>query len=115
MAKFNKSSLLNNPNTNSKDMEPNPAKFLADTLTITVTRPDGSVVLETEVQPRGFKPKQAKNGIYTATVGWYSDVRGDDCGSYEGFPVSGGLRLSLQGVKVQPGDIVDLSDDGSEE
>jgi hypothetical protein len=101
---------------NPKDAGPDRAEFKADTLHCKITTPDGEVVLECTMAPRGFKAKEDKRSRRTAGgIGWYADVRGDDAGSYKTFPVSAGLRLSLDGVKVEPGTVVDLTGEPSDE
>jgi len=94
---------------NTQDEGPDRAEFKADTLTVTIARPDGTIVAEVEMEPRGFKAKENGNTKRTVGgVGWYADMRGDNLGQYGAFKVNGGLRLSLDGVKVEPGTIVDL-------
>jgi hypothetical protein len=111
MAKFNRNN-LGQGNASAKDVTPPKAQFLAEPLTITATTPDGKVIMQTVVDPRGFTPKLDKrSNTWSATVGWYGDVRGEDCGEYAGYPVSAGLRFSIAGIKVAPGDEVDLLSD----
>lgn len=86
------------------------ATFKADALTITVTRPNGEVVMQCVAEPRGFNAKE-KSGVLEGGIGWYADVRGDDAGSYNGLPLQAGLRISVDGVKVHPSEVVDLTDD----
>lgn len=98
------------------------ATFLADTLEIVVrSKLTGEVVLECDVEPRGFGAKEVTSGPNKGKmmggVGWYGDVRADNCGTYQDFPVSAGLRLSLDGIKIPPSDTIDLrseKDDGDE-
>jgi len=95
-----------------KDTGPERAEFKADTLHCIITDASGNTVLECSLEPRGFKAKEDKrNRRVSGGIGWYADVRGDDAGEYRGFPVSAGLRLSLDGVKVEPGTVVDLTDE----
>jgi hypothetical protein len=95
-----------------KDEGPERAEFKADNLHCIITDAAGNTVLECSLAPRGFKAKEDKRTRRTAGgIGWYADVRGDDSGTYRGFPVSAGLRLSLDGVKVEPGTVVDLTDE----
>lgn len=85
------------------------ANFLADDLLVTVTTPEGTVVLETVLKSRGFAAKVDKrSGKEQGGIGWYGDINGDDCGTYRGLPVSAGLRLSIAGKKFAPGDTIDL-------
>lgn len=117
--KFNRNTLKQGNANTGKDATPPKATFLAEPLTVTVTLPNGEVVLSQIVEPRGFSPKLDKrSNTWSATVGWYGDIRGEDCGEYEGYPVSAGLRFSIAGIKVAPGDVVDLlsgDDDGDDE
>ena len=92
--------------------------FTADTLALTVTAPDGTVVYEAELQPKAFKPKEKANGRVEGSVGWYAAApigpdgkRSKILGKYKGFDVSGNNMLFLDGIKVPPGTPVDLSDD----
>jgi hypothetical protein len=102
---------INSPKANAEDER---ATFKADDLTVTVTDPEGNVVMTATLEPRGFKAKQDKrSGRLLGGIGWYGDIRGDSRGEYKGLPLSGGLRISVDGVKVQPGDVVDLT--GSDE
>lgn len=99
---------LTSTDTDSEDMVR--GSFSAETLTCIITRPNGEVVAELDLEPRAFKvnPKSGKGG-----VGWYAalaprnDV--DDGGSYRGIGVNGGIRLSVAGLKIGSGDEVDLS------
>jgi hypothetical protein len=96
---------------NTQEQGPDRAEFKADTLHVQITRPDGTVVAECDMEPRGFQAKEnKKTGRTVGGVGWYADIRGDELGTYGAFSVNGGLRLSLDKVKVEPGTIVDLSD-----
>lgn len=97
--------------------EPEAAKFYADELSLTVTAPDGSTVFQCRMLPRGFKPKE-RRGQVLGGVGWFMEQRENDegkrekvLGSYQGqFPVSANVMLFLDGVKVEPGTVVDLTD-----
>jgi hypothetical protein len=93
-----------------KDEGPDRATFVADNLHCLITDAAGNTVLECTIEPRGFKAKEKRNRRVEGGIGWYADVRGDDSGEYRGFPVSAGLRLSLAGIAVEPGTLVDLSD-----
>jgi len=98
-----------------KDTGPDRAEFKADNLHCIITDASGNTVLECTLEARGFKAKEDKRTRRTAGgIGWYADVRGDDAGEYRGFPVSAGLRLSLDGVKVEPGTVVDLTEDSED-
>lgn len=91
---------------------PERAEFIADNLHCLITDESGNTVLECTIPSRGFKAKTDKrSGLTRGGIGWYADVRGDDAGEYKGFGVTAGLRLSLDGVKVEPGTEVDLSGD----
>ena len=95
---------------------PERAEFKADELHCLITDATGNTVLECTIPPRGFKAKEDKRTRRTAGgIGWYADVRGDDAGQYRGFGVTAGLRLSLDGVKVEPGTLVDLTEEDGEE
>lgn len=95
---------------------PERAEFKADNLHCLITDEAGNTVLECTIAPRGFKAKVDKrSGREAGGIGWYADIRGDDAGEYRGFGVTAGLRLSLDGVKVEPGTEVDLTGDDSEE
>ncbi len=92
-----------------EDTGPKGATFLADTLTLTITDPSGNVVLQAPMSPRGFKAKEDKrNGKVKGGCGWYAAPKASDGGSYQGIPVNGGFRLSLDGVKLSPDQTVDL-------
>lgn len=94
-------------NAKGETKSPDRGEFLAETLTCTITRPDGSVVFEGPMEARAFSPneKTGKGG-----VGWYADIsaRADNLAEYRGVKVSGGLRLSVQGLKIAAGDRVNL-------
>lgn len=101
--------------------EPEAAKFYANELSLTVTAPDGSTVFQCRMLPRGFKPKE-RRGQVLGGVGWFMEQRENDEGKREKvlgeyvapgdarFPVSANVMLFLDGVKVEPGTVVDLTD-----
>ena len=111
---LNLNSLINEINAPKTSEEVERAEFKAEDLTVTVTDPSGNVVMSATLSPRGFKAKTDKrSGRTLGGIGWYGDVRGDDRGEYKGLPLSAGLRISVDGVKVEPGTLVDLT--GSDE
>jgi hypothetical protein len=116
--KFNMESLKNKANT-SKVTAPadEKATFLAGNLKVLITDEDtGAVVVETVMTPRGFKAKEDKrSGRLHGGVGWYSDIRGEDAGTYRELPISAGLRVSLAGIKVSPADTIDLTGEAGED
>lgn len=90
----------------SADFKANPLHCL---ITDSVT---GETVLECTMTARGFKAKENKKTRQTVGgVGWYQGVSGDDCGTYQDFPVNAGLRVSVDGIKVEPGTPIDLRTD----
>lgn len=94
-------------NPEAKESAPDRGEFRAETLRCTITRPNGEVVAECDMEARAFKPneKSGKGG-----VGWYTDLspKSENLGAYRGIPVSGGLRLSVHGLKIGVGDKVNL-------
>ena len=117
MAKFNAATLR--ARATVADAAENPsekADFIADILTVTVTRPDGTVVMEAEMEPRGFKAKEVKSGPTKGQmlggVGWYAAVTAKEGGAYDDFPLQAGLRISLDGVKLNPSDSLNLIESG---
>ena len=119
MATFNASQLQNRDNkSDADDLVGKAATFKAHALAVTIKDAEtGEIVMETTLEPRGFKAKLDKrSGKIQGGVGWYASVSGEDCGEYsngeEVMPVSAGLRLSLDGIKVSPLDTVNLIPDG---
>ncbi len=115
MAKFNMDS-LKNPKSDAASKGPQRATFKASNLTVTITNQDtGELVMEAVLTPRGFTCKEDKrSGKTQGGIGWYADIRGDDCGAYkdhngDSLAVSAGLRVSVAGIKVGPDDVVDLT------
>ena len=124
MTKISRKDLLAAKNGNgpvtTAAVEPDPARFVAETLALQVTAPDGTVVYECELAPRGFKPKE-RRGQMLGGVGWYAEQPEDASGkktkilgSYRDIPVSANCMLFLDGVKVPPGQLVDLISDDDE-
>ena len=101
------------------EADPEKANLIADDLTVTVTRPDGTIVAQGEAAPRGFK-QNSKGGL----VGWYlsfgrrdpddKDVR-LDLGAYNGLPISGQVMLYVDGIKFGPGDTLDANAAGADD
>lgn len=88
---------------------PASSHFDADNLTCTITQDDGTVVLETQLIAKGFKPKNVK-GSWGNTLGWQVMPKvardGDEestAGEYCGIPVTGNLMLYLGIGKVPAG------------
>lgn len=115
MAEYNSQQLAERSNKTTDDDEVGKtATFKAHALCVTITDAEtGAIVLETTMEPRGFKAKKDKrSGKIQGGVGWYASVTGEDCGIYNDgvrdLPVSAGLRISLDGVKLPPADSVNL-------
>lgn len=120
MATFNASQLRNKENkSDTDDLVGKTATFKAHALCVTITDAEtGETVLETTMEPRGFKAKKdGRSGKIQGGVGWYASVTGENCGEYgpESMPVSAGLRISLDGIKVSPTDTVNLLPEGEGE
>ena len=93
---------------------PKSTDFDAETLTLTLTRPNGEVVATGEAIPRGFKPKNVK-GAWVNTLGWMcqlaaardagpnSEARPDTTGTYCDVPITGQINLFLGIGKVPSG------------
>ncbi len=115
MATFNASQLQNQDNKQAgDDLVGKQATFKAHALAVTIKDAEtGEIVMETTLEPRGFKAKKdGRSGQIRGGVGWYASVTGEACGEYAGMPVSAGLRLSLDGIKLSPDDTVNLIPEG---
>ena len=86
------------------DVVPEQSGFDAEDLTCTIQTADGSVVLQTTLPARGFKPAKNKTtGKWGNSLGWQAMPRGDEAGSYCGLPVTGNIMLFLGVGKVPSG------------
>ena len=118
MAKLNMAAIQARASGNSETPDPTKEKatFRASNLAIQITDQDtGEVVIDGVMTPRGFTAKSKADGTKLGGVGWYLDARGDHCGTYRGLPVNAGMRVSLDGLKVSPSDVVDLTEEADEE
>jgi len=116
MKTLNLQDLTNPASDANEDSGPDRATFIAEPLTLTLTRPDGSVVVQTVLEARGFKAKEDKrSGKTHGGIGWYGDMKAADGATYMGLPLSTGFRVSVSGVKVAPGTVVDLTPDSDDE
>ena len=101
---------LMNPEPSEAQETADRGTFKAETLACTITAPDGTVVAECEMDPRAFTPKPGKDGeAAKGGVGWYANLTAKDGANYRGVPLSGGLRVSVHGVKIGVGDTVNLA------
>ena len=78
--------------------------FRAPYLTCCILDPDGNEVGSIEMEPRAFKPKDDGQG----GIGWDASFAKRDKLSFRGLPLNGGLRVSVDKLKIGPGDLVDI-------
>ena len=118
MATFNMNALQVKSKSNpaaGKD-EKKAAKFRAGNLEIVIRdATTGETVVEAVLKPQGFKAgpvkKKEPNGPQHGGVGWYGQVTSESGGLYRGIGINGGLRISLDGLKFDPTDTVDIRTD----
>lgn len=89
---------------------PDKGTFLAPNLTLVVMDPEGNELGAVELEARAFNTKE-KKGKMQGGIGWYASPQRKDGISFRGLPLSGGLRFSVDRLKIGPGDVVDIRTD----
>lgn len=109
-----------NPQT-AGDAKTDRGIFLAPDLAVEIRDPSGNVVAEGTMESRAFTPKLAKDASEgdkpTGGIGWYCNLQPKDGAKFAGLKLSGGFRLSVHGLKIAEGEVVDLmtsTDDGDD-
>ena len=106
---------LQNPQDSASSDKNDRGVFLAETLSCDIVTPAGDTIATVELEPRAFTPKESKNSSKPlGGVGWYCNIQPKDGAEYRGLKLSGGFRLSVSGVKIGAGDVVDLMPRDSE-